>query len=238
VNWLALAGWGVQHEHEATADASSAEYQPAPDSTALMTFDELVSQFDLSALTHRRMVLDPAKLEFLNKHHLMRTWSTPTGLEAFAQRVQDTIKKAFPTSQHTSIEYIKNFIHTFQGRITNVQDIPSLAPYLFVDPDLSSQEAKAIKQTIFADDYARALRNVRKRLEQAAEPWEQLDFVSIMRAENRRIGMKPKIFMTSLRLALSGMATGPSVHEILCLLGRERSLRRLEERTHEIDSEI
>ena len=53
-------------------------------------------QFDLSALTHRRTILDPSKLEYLNKNHLMETWSQPDGLNTLANRVIGTVKEAFP----------------------------------------------------------------------------------------------------------------------------------------------
>lgn len=54
-------------------------------------------QFDLSSLTHRRTVLDPNKLEYLNKHHLMRAIVKDDELTALAERVQDTIKSTFPS---------------------------------------------------------------------------------------------------------------------------------------------
>ena len=53
-------------------------------------------QFDLSALTLRRTILDPAKLEYLNKNHLMETWSRPDGLNALADRVVGLVREAFP----------------------------------------------------------------------------------------------------------------------------------------------
>ena len=53
-------------------------------------------QFDLSYLTHRRNILDLRKLEYLNKHHLMLTWSTSDGLESLAKRVYPLVKEAFP----------------------------------------------------------------------------------------------------------------------------------------------
>jgi len=56
-----------------------------------------VNQFELSALTQRSSSLDSAKLEYLNKHHLMQTWSTPEGLHSLAERAHDGIKTAFPT---------------------------------------------------------------------------------------------------------------------------------------------
>jgi hypothetical protein len=53
-------------------------------------------KFELDALTHRRTTLDPAKLAFLNKHHLMRMRTTESGLHAQALRALGHIKDAFP----------------------------------------------------------------------------------------------------------------------------------------------
>ncbi|KAG5643046.1 hypothetical protein DXG03_001624 [Asterophora parasitica] len=106
LNWLALAGWGAKHEIPSPdADISSTSaptvrpqlIQKAPDSTTLMTLPEMINEFELSALTQRSSSLDPAKLEYLNKHHLMRIWSTPDGLETLAERAHDEIKAKFPT---------------------------------------------------------------------------------------------------------------------------------------------
>ncbi|EGN92927.1 hypothetical protein SERLA73DRAFT_64871 [Serpula lacrymans var. lacrymans S7.3] len=98
LNWLALAGWGVHHENGGTPDASPSRTSlQAPDSTTLMSLSELIDQFDLPSLTHRRNILDPLKLEYLNKHHLMRSWQTNEGIEIHAKRVSDSVKIAFPS---------------------------------------------------------------------------------------------------------------------------------------------
>ena len=55
-----------------------------------------LGQFDLSVLTHRRTILDPSKLEYLNKNHLMETWSQPDGLNTLANRTIGLVKEAFP----------------------------------------------------------------------------------------------------------------------------------------------
>lgn len=54
-------------------------------------------QFELTAVTHRRSVMDPSKLEYLNKHHLMRAWSSPEGLRALATRAHRLVKDAYPS---------------------------------------------------------------------------------------------------------------------------------------------
>lgn len=106
LNWLALAGWGVKFEASSPPDGETSSLtgstgpqrlEDAPDSTHLMTLDEMISDFDLSALTHRSSVLDMNKLEYINKHHLMKIWSTPDGLDKLAHRVHGVIKDAFPS---------------------------------------------------------------------------------------------------------------------------------------------
>lgn len=53
-------------------------------------------QFDFSVVTHRRSVLDPAKLEYINKHHLMQLMSSPGGLRTLADRALPFITAAYP----------------------------------------------------------------------------------------------------------------------------------------------
>ena len=40
--------------------------------------------------------MDGPKLEYLNKNHLMETWSQPDGLNALADRAIGPVKEAFP----------------------------------------------------------------------------------------------------------------------------------------------
>jgi glutamyl-tRNA synthetase len=233
LNWLALAGWGVHHDqpHQLPKTEGPSEFtqqwHPAPDSTAVMNLAQLISSFDLSSLTHRRSILDPTKLEFLNKHHLMRMWSTKEGLRSLAERVHSPIKEAFPSSPHTTVDYLMRVIKTLQGRLVNIQDIPAMAPYFFVDPDLTSDEARAMVQTISTDEYVRVLRAVYLRLEKETSSWHQLDIVPILNKEGERLKLSQKVLMTILRQALSGTKTGPSIPEIVSLLGRDRTLTRL-----------
>ena len=53
-------------------------------------------QFDITAITHRNTILEATSLEYINKHHLMRTASSPQGLRDLAGRVHAQITKAFP----------------------------------------------------------------------------------------------------------------------------------------------
>ena len=103
----------------------------------------------------------------------MLKWATPEGLEALARRIRPMIKEAFPTSQYTSIQDIMKFILALevclydlvetipptlpQSRFTIVDDIPSMGPFFFLDPDLSSEEARSMTKSFADSDRRKSL---------------------------------------------------------------------------------
>ncbi|KDQ52975.1 hypothetical protein JAAARDRAFT_39688 [Jaapia argillacea MUCL 33604] len=231
LNWLALAGWGVQHdatESPASSSSSTTRERNAPDSTAVMSVPEIIEKFDLSALTHRRTVLDPVKLEYINKHHIMRMCSTPDGLGDIARRAHGIVKAAFPSSQYTSENYLRDVIRVLQGRLMNFQDLPSIAPFFFESPDLLAEEAKAMVKSTSVFDYQKATQAVIVRLDQPAFEWNIQNLLDVLHEESATLGMSSKVFMTILRHAVSGKKTGPSVPEIMFVLGPQRTVERLQ----------
>ncbi|KAF5376960.1 hypothetical protein D9615_007259 [Tricholomella constricta] len=232
LNWLALAGWGAKHETPPPSSDSSHSPRPqlmqkAPDSTTLMTLPEMIEEFELSALTHRSSSLDPSKLEYLNKHHLIKIWSTPDGLESLAERAHDQIKAAFPTSQHTNISYIKSVILTLEGRLTNLHDIALHAPFFFMEPDYTSDKAMSMLKRITPEQRSQTLDGVIAVLEAASEPWDQTDLLDLLHKEREGLDVPYKAYMTVLRHALCGQKDGPAVADVMRVLGRDRTLDRL-----------
>ena len=90
------------------------------------------------------------------------------------------IKEAFPTSQYTSIQDIMKFILALevrlfdlvetisptlpQSRFTIVDDIPSMGPFFFLDPDLSSEEARSMTKSFADSDRRKSLRGTLSHL--------------------------------------------------------------------------
>ncbi|KAF8200331.1 hypothetical protein BJ912DRAFT_948749 [Pholiota molesta] len=228
LNWVVLSGWGVASE--ATPDATAAQTRSqhfVPDSTRVMSLDEMIDQFDISAITHRNTILEASKLEYLNKHHIARKTSTPEGLQAAAEQVHEEIKASFPRSQYTNIDVIKQAITILEGRLTNLYDIPRHAPYLFQDPDYTTKEAMSMRNKIPADVYDVVVGNVKTKLEMANEPWEDLDILGLLHRERDTLCLPTKAFMQPIRYAITGMKDGPGLADIMKVLGRERTLARL-----------
>ncbi|KAH8830293.1 glutamyl-tRNA synthetase [Flagelloscypha sp. PMI_526] len=230
LNWLALSGWGGSAE-ELSEDH---ERHDAPDSTAFMTMEDMLTKFDLSVLTPRSNVLDAGKLEYLNKQHLFIKLSTPDGLERQAQRVHQQIKDTFPTSEFTTVPYIG------KSRLTNMNDISTQAPFMFTIPNWQSDEAKKMVQNIPEDVHGLVLDLVQDYFSSniatfqtgdGSSGWEPDSLRKVLQSLEQHLraehDVSHRTFMTVLRHALCGMKDGPSLVDVMTLLGYERVIERL-----------
>ncbi|THU78524.1 glutamyl-tRNA synthetase [Dendrothele bispora CBS 962.96] len=246
LNWLALAGWGARHEPPSSSPSPSSstletqspthagahaprplQIQSAPDSTRIMTRQELISEFDLSAITQRSSSLDATKLEYINKHHLMLKWrSSEEGGGGGGGGGE---------GGYTSVERIQHAVRLLDGRLTNLQDIPTHAPWLFVEPDFSSPEAqKMLEQTKMTEDPG-TLTAVHAFLQPksfSSEAWNEYtsqtngEILEQLHGVRKELGVGNKSFLMLLRYALTGMKDGPGLVDLIRVLGPEVTLKR------------
>ncbi|KAF9033267.1 glutamyl-tRNA synthetase [Hymenopellis radicata] len=235
LNWLALAGWGAKHHEVPSSPSSPSSSHPvlvkdkeAPESTAVMTMDQMIDAFDLEMLTQRSSGLDPGKLEYLNRHHLMMQWTQEDGLQKLAERVHERVKEAFPLSKYTSLPMIKRVIQVLEQRITNLQDLPILSPYFFIEPDLTNAEAQRMLSVMPSEDERRAMLGYLVTIVDAeAENWDAHHVFDRFAEEQARSGIKRGHFYKVLRAYLTGMKDGPPLVDVMSVLGPERTRLRL-----------
>ncbi len=72
----------------------------------------------------------------------------PSGLHSLAEKAHPTVKDAFPSSQYTTVGYLASVIFALEGRLVNIKDIPTLAPFFFIEPDLGSEEARSMMKKV------------------------------------------------------------------------------------------
>ncbi|KAJ6544799.1 hypothetical protein DFH09DRAFT_928025 [Mycena vulgaris] len=250
LNWIALPGWGALHETEASPEdsttstlteppaASSETHDPhphtghaqnapestkvkeAPESTTVMNMDDLISEFDISVLTHRASSLDPGKLAFLNREHLLRAIATPAGLADVVGRIR--------LDEYTTPEYIQSVIGVLDGRLINIHEIVSLAPYLFVKPDYASEQAQDMIRRATPEQRNQILGAVHNVLEGAADDvWDAAMLVDLMNKEKDQRRLPKKLFLPVVRHALTAMKDGPPIGELMVAMGKRRTLARI-----------
>jgi len=124
-------------------------------------------------------------------------------------------------------------------------DLPTAAPYFFVPPAWEDAEARAMLNGSSQSDYRNAVQRTAARLG-SSSPWNVQTIADTLHAENKVVGVKPARYMTTLRHAMSGVKVrillvfcttsnrhptqnGPSIAEMMDVLGAERTIARLGE---------
>jgi glutamyl-tRNA synthetase len=198
VNFLALLGWSPGNDRELFFDLA-----------------ELVESFRFEGVQKRAAVFDPKKLLWMNGEHLRAIG--PAGVVRLlgtalagrdAGRTAEIVAAVLPRSW-TTLDVIR------QARIRTGLDPAT--------PDETAVAAVAKDPA----GYAAALRMVVEALPTAPD-WTAAGLESQLRELAKSRGMKAGAVMQPIRIALTGGTVSEPVNELLVLLGKDESLRRLE----------
>jgi glutamyl-tRNA synthetase len=204
-NFLALLGWSPGDDRE------------------VFSREELVEVFSLERVLKKSSVFDFDKLQWLNGQHLA---ATPTAelLEPVRRRL---IEKGLLSGRGEPPAVDLAFlVDLLKVRARTVEDLlvqaePYFRDELEYDPKVvSKQWAKDPEGT--ADGLAR----LQERL--ASAPWTQESLEEVSRGLAEELGIGAGKLFQPLRLALTGSSASPGIFDVLVLLGRERSLDRIQ----------
>jgi glutamyl-tRNA synthetase len=205
-NFLALLGWSPGGDRE------------------VMMLPEMTALFDLDGLLRKAAVFDPQKLEWMNGQHL-----SVLPLPEVLPRVSDAIVQAGLATQRELDErrdWYLSLVEMLRIRARRVGDIvrqavPYFAEDIEYDPEAVAKQWKDVPAVVSA------LSGARDGLS-ALESWSAAEMEATLRAlaEAQQIAAG-KIFQP-LRVALTGLTVSPGIFDVLLLLGREKSLRRID----------
>ncbi len=198
VNFLALLGWHPEEDRE------------------VLTIEDLVREFDLRRVQKSGGVFNPEKLEWLNAQHIKRM-PTPALAELVAPFISE--------SWRANGEMLLRVVNVEKERLKHLSDLPMLAGFFF---ELPEYDAKLLIWN--STPPAAILDNLHFTLDVMQEiPPSEFEKGTIEQyvmtvAEKRGRGE----VLWPLRVALSGKESSPGPFEIMEVLGKEESLRRIE----------
>jgi glutamyl-tRNA synthetase len=208
LNFLALLGWSPGHDIE------------------VMTLDRMVELFETKGLQKKAAIFDPKKLEWMNGQHL-----SMVGADELSTRVTPALVAAgFTTALdlETRRDWYLSLLELLKVRARTIDDIVrQAAPYfqdeIAYDPDAEAKQWKDRPAT------ADLLAGVREALAGLAS-WEPAAMEESLRALAERLGFGEKAgkLFQPLRVALTGLGVSPGIFEVLVMLGRDRSLGRID----------
>jgi glutamyl-tRNA synthetase len=239
LNFLALLGWDY-HGARRGEDGEKAEKELEE----VFSLPELVEAFDIGGVTHRRAAVSLSKLDYINKMTLRRKATSPApgekGRDALVARFHADLRAEPSLASSPLVEdaaYVGRVFDMELERVTRLNELPLAAAIFFLDPDYSAEGPRAMMSKLKKDAYgelidgvelttADAVATVIEQLGGEGELTTQAAWDAI-HATFDKLSYKKKDVTMSLRHALTGRPQGPTVAEIMSVLGRERSLARL-----------
>ena len=126
----------------------------------------------------------------------------------------------------TDEQYTK-MVEITREPLTLLSDITDAVPYFFgEDVEIEPKAQEEILDTEVAQDVLEEF--ARQAQEWEFEEEELHHKLEVFRGQYKEKGIKPKVTMWAIRAAVTGRTCGADMAAILAILGKERSLRRVQ----------
>ena len=200
VNFLALMGWNPSATEE------------------LFSIDELIRQFDLERVNKAGAVFNREKLDWMNAEYIRKM--TPAELLPLVRPLLEA------RNYVAGDEYVLQVIHAMQERVRTLPDFVDFASYFFVPPDFTDVDEK-YKSKHWTPEAKERLRALLPKLE-ALETWDHDSLEYTVREFAEANGISAGKLIHPIRLAVTGKGMGPGLFELLHVIGKAESVRRME----------
>ncbi|HEX9458854.1 MAG TPA: glutamate--tRNA ligase [Thermoanaerobaculia bacterium] len=198
-NFLTLLGWSPGENRE------------------IFTPTEAMQWFDLSDVNKAPAVFDPEKLIWMNGQYLMRM----TADQIFPHLVP------FLGDPPRPIEELRAIIELHKMRVRTLRELAEQMAIYFIDDDAIVYDADTVKKHIKGDDLGARLSHLHDVLA-ATEPFDVATSEAALRKLAETQGVSAAKLIHPLRLALTGKGASPPIFDVAVVLGKERTLRRLQ----------
>ncbi|MEJ6949605.1 glutamate--tRNA ligase [Natronospora cellulosivora (SeqCode)] len=204
-NFLSLLGWSTKDEEE------------------LLSIDEIVERFDISDVNKSAAVFDVEKLNWMNGKYIREA-----DLDRIVQLSIPYLQKAGYLQDEISeekYEWLKRVIEAARTGVDFLSQIPAEAELFFTDLKFEDRE-KAIEE--FKGE------NVDLVFNTLVEKLEALDEITpskinkIFKKLRKELPVKPRTIYHPVRVALTGMNSGPEITDVIYILGLNETKARLD----------
>jgi glutamyl-tRNA synthetase len=200
LNFVALLGWNFADDKE------------------FYLMDELIVKFSLEGVNKAGAVFNLEKLNWLNAEHL-RKKSLPELISLLKEELKQTKYK----SKEYSDEFLGHVIEAMKERVSFIKEIPEKGFYFFEEPE--SYDESVVKKR-WKQDSAEHLKKLVGEFTKLSNPSKE-DFENTLRRTAEELGIGTGKLIHPVRLAVSGVGGGPGVFDILYIIGKEKTLNRL-----------
>lgn len=205
LNYLALLGWSLDGE------------------TTVIDRQTLIENFGLERVSRNPAIFDAEKLEWLNGVYI-RSLSP----DEFTDRMVPLLEEAgllMPDEASQRRAWLVDLAPLVSERIKRLDEVVPMVRFLFVDEVEIDEKAR---EAVLAKPGARESLEAAADALRDADEWSRDAIEAALRALPERLGYKPKVVFQAVRVAVTGSTVSPPLFESVALLGKERTLTRLD----------
>lgn len=200
INFVALLGWNYGDDKE------------------YYEMDELIEKFSLERVHKAGAVFNLEKLNWLNFEHLRRKPD-----DVVLQWLKEEIRKSELSFKSFSDDYLIKVISAMKERVSFVKEYLTKSLYFFEAPN--QYEEQNLKKR-WKEDSAELLGKLSQKFEQINNPSKE-DYEKALDELSVQLNLNKGKLVHPLRIAVSGIGEGPGVFDIITILGKEETLKRI-----------
>ena len=203
LNFIALLGWNPGDKRE------------------IMPIEELIDSFDLSRLTKSNSLFDRAKLVAFNTEHIKML-----GEAKLLGHLREYLKAIDSPVACADDELLEQLAKICEGART-LADIERKCRFLFLANNEIEYDDKAVKKVLLKGDGLEMLKIVRDKLA-VMQQFTEEGIENMLRslAEEKQVGLGK--VAQPLRVAITGTTVSPPIFDSVQLLGKEKTLVRID----------
>ncbi len=205
VNFLALLGWSPGGEEE------------------IFSLDEIKDQFSLDRVAKNPAVFDLEKLNWLNGHYIRQS-----DLERITELSIPFLRQGgYVTGEMTPDKYqwVRMLVSTVRNYLANLSEINTHVEKFFVETVEPADEET--REVLRQEKVVLVLNTLRDKINSTRDLDEET-VKATLKSLGKELGLKGKQVFMPLRVALTGEMHGPELYQVIPLLGREKTVKRLE----------
>ena len=209
LNYLARLGWSAGDQE-------------------IFSLDEMIGKFDLNRVGKSAAVFNPDKLLWLNSHYIHH--SDPNRLIRLLNPF--LVKEGILSEDARMDDHVMGkIVNALKERSRTLKEMAQTSLYFFQDRYPIDESARAKFLTPPIAPILRELASRLKSLIDFSPPEIQKVFTSLLEEK----GMKLSRLAQPVRVALTGRSVSPGIYEVIDVLGRERTVDRLNQAIDLID---
>lgn len=200
INFIALLGWTAGDDRE------------------FYDLKELIEFFTIERVNKSGAVFDIEKLNWLNAEHLRRKSD-----EVLVKMLRDGLKNSKYSENEYADDYLIKVIHAMKERVSFVHEFYEKGNYFFEEP--AAYEESAVKKR-WKEESPAILKKFAEKIGAYENPSKE-DFETVLHETATEMNVGNGNVIHPLRLATSGVSGGPGIFEILYIIGKEKTLNRI-----------